>query len=91
MTQIRQLNFHILKCVNLIFSEAAVIISNMIANLLKQIPRETMKTGAMLGLATLACVNVFPTLRQWDVFAMFPSDAYKEREVRTLAFMSEYV
>lgn len=41
-----------------------------------------MKTGVIVGLAAIGAVNVFPVLRQWDVFAAFPSDAYREREVR---------
>lgn len=59
----------------------------MIAGFFKQIPRETMKTGVFIGLATLGAIKVFPVLRQWDVFAMFPSDAYREREVQNYMFM----
>jgi hypothetical protein len=53
----------------------------MIAKFLKQIPPEAAKTGAYLALAGLAGMKVFPVLREWEVFAAFPSKAYMEREV----------
>ena len=53
----------------------------MIARFFKQIPPEAAKTGVYLALAGLAGMKVFPVLREWEVFAAFPSKAYMEREV----------
>ena len=56
-------------------------IALMIANFFKQLPRDAVRTGAYFALAGLVGVKVFPVLREWDVFAAFPSKAYMEREV----------
>jgi hypothetical protein len=53
----------------------------MLANILKRTPKETVKTGLYLALAGYASLSVFPVLREWEVFSMFPSKAYMEREV----------
>lgn len=53
----------------------------MFAKFFKQVPPEAAKTGVYLALAGLVGVKVFPVLREWDVFAAFPSKAYMDREV----------
>jgi hypothetical protein len=53
----------------------------MIAKFFKQLPPEAAKTGIILAAAGIAGMQVFPVLREWDVFAAFPSKAYMEREV----------
>jgi hypothetical protein len=53
----------------------------MIANVLKKAPKEAVKTGMYVALAGFAGMQVFPVLREWEVFSMFPSKAYMEREV----------
>jgi hypothetical protein len=53
----------------------------MIANLFKRLPQDAVRTGAYFGVAALVGMQVFPVLREWDVFAAFPSKAYMEREV----------
>ena len=55
--------------------------TRMLANFLKKTPKEAVKTGIYLALAGYAGVSVFPVLREWEVFSMFPSKAYMEREV----------
>jgi len=62
----------------------------MIANLFKSVPKETMRTGVYFALAGLGVVNVFPVLREWEVFSSFPSKAYMEKEVRE-CIVSTYV
>jgi hypothetical protein len=53
----------------------------MLANFVKKIPTEVSKTGVYLTLSGLVALQVFPVLREWDVFTTFPSKAYMEREV----------
>ena len=53
----------------------------MLANFFKQIPRETVITGIYASIAGAALIKAFPVLREWEVFASFPSKAYMEREV----------
>jgi hypothetical protein len=53
----------------------------MISRFFKQLPQDAVWTGAYFAVAGLVGVNVFPVLREWDVFAAFPSKAYMEREV----------
>jgi len=55
--------------------------ARMLANIFKKTPKEAVKTGLYLALAGYATVSVFPVLREWEVFSMFPSKAYMEREV----------
>ena len=60
----------------------------MISNLFKRLPQDAVRTGAYFGLAALVGTQVFPVLREWDVFAAFPSKAYMEREVCIYNFPS---
>ena len=53
----------------------------MMTNLLNKVPKETMRTGVYVALAGLAGMQVFPVLRDWEVFSMFPSKHYMEKEV----------
>ncbi len=53
----------------------------MINRFIKQLPQDAVRTAAYCAVAGLIGVKVFPVLREWDVFAAFPSKAYMEREV----------
>ncbi len=51
------------------------------ANLFNKVPKETVRAGVYVALAGLAGMQVFPVLRDWEVFASFPSKHYMEKEV----------
>jgi hypothetical protein len=56
-------------------------ICQMLANLLNKVPKETMRIGAYVAVAGFAGAQIFPVLRDWEVFSMFPSKHFIEREV----------
>ena len=77
----REVDLGILTSVKNFFTSDFIRDRRMIAQYFSKVPKEAVKVGMYATLAGIVGLKVFPVLRQWEVFASFPSDAYMEREV----------